>query len=176
MTAVGSRAWLGRAVLAMVAAVATNASLTALTIEHDAILVTLLAVAIVAAGALALEAMEALETGDHPPWTVVRADARPASGEDTRTMMFRHLVEAHLSSHDADDAVVWQLADLASRRLRQVHGLRYAEDPDRVSELLGPLLADWISRDRRHRYHPDHRHTRYTVAQLGDVVRRIEEL
>ena len=55
--------------------------------------------------------------------------------------MYRHLIEAHETSREADDTVLWQMADLASRRLRQVHGIRYADDPDRATELLGPVLA-----------------------------------
>ena len=90
--------------------------------------------------------------------------------------MYRHVIEAHLSSREADDAVVWQLADLAARRLRQVHGLRYADDPARATELLGPQLAEWVSHDRRHRYAPGPRHRRYTVQQLGRGRPRIEEL
>ena len=52
--------------------------------------------------------------------------------------MFRHMIEAHEASREADDTVLWQIADLAKRRLRQVHGLRYADDPGRATELLGP--------------------------------------
>ena len=55
--------------------------------------------------------------------------------------MFRHMVEAHQGSKDADDTVLWQIADLAKRRLRQVHGLGYADDPGRATELLGPLAG-----------------------------------
>ena len=91
--------------------------------------------------------------------------------------MYRRVVEAHLTSHDADDAVV-----LAAGRPRRpaappgAHGLRYADDPERATELLGPLLADWVSHDRRSRYRPDHRHTRYSPDQLNEVLGRIEAL
>ncbi len=68
--------------------------------------------------------------------------------------MYRHVVEAHLTSRQADDAVIWQLADLARKRLRQVHGFRPEDDPARTEELLGPQLAEWMSHDRRHRYTP----------------------
>jgi len=167
------RVWVGRAIVALLAAFTVNLSLTVLEIDHDAPLVALLAAATVAVGVLTLEALDAQV---HLPWTAPRPDARPNPGEDIRTMMYRHLVEVHETSRDADDAVLWQIADLARRRLRQVHGIRYADDPERVTELLGPLLSDLVSRDRRHRYLPDHRHERYSVAQLGDLVRRIEEL
>jgi hypothetical protein len=33
-----------------------------------------------------------------------------------------------------------------------------------------------VSHDRRHRYVPDARHTRYSVAQLGEALDRIEQL
>ncbi len=72
--------------------------------------------------------------------------------------------------------MVWQIADLARRRLRQVHGFRPEDDPARTEQLLGPQLAEWISHDRRHRYTPGATHQRYSLAVLGDAVRRIEEL
>ena len=120
--------------------------------------------------------LEALDSATRLPWVARRLDALPDRGEDTRTAMYRHVVEAHVTSREADDAVVWQLADLARRRLRQVHGLRPQDDPARTEQLLGPLLAEWVSHDRRDRYTPGQRHTRYTVAALGEVVRRIEAL
>ena len=168
-----TRAWVGRAVAALVLALAANATLSALTVRHDAALITLLAFATVAAVVLSLEA---LDSSTRFAWTVFRGDARPESGEDTRTTMFRHVVEAHQTSRDADDAIIWQITDLARQRLRQLHGLRYEESPEQVSELVGPTLAVWLSHDRRHRYLPGARHTRYSLEQLGEVVRRIEEL
>jgi len=167
------RVWWGRAGYALAAALVVNLILSRLEVDHDPALIALLAAAAVAVGAMTMEAFVA---GAHLPWTSSRVSSRLDTGEDTRTLMYRRVVEAHLTSHDADDAVVWQLADLAARRLRQVHGLRYADDPERATELLGPLLADWVSHDRRHRYHPDHRHTRYTPSQLDEVLSRIEAL
>jgi hypothetical protein len=168
-----TRAWVGRGVVALLVAVAANAALTALSIDHDTALVALLAVAAVAAVVLSLVA---LDTSTRTGWTVRRNDARPPTGEDTRTAMYRHVVEAHLASHEADDAILWQVADLARQRLRQLHGVRYDDSPQRVAELLGPVLTDWVSHDRRHRYLLGARHQRYSVAELGAVVRRIEEL
>jgi hypothetical protein len=168
-----ARAWVGRAMVAIASAITVNLSLSALRIDHDAPLIALLAATTVAAGVLALEVIDSYS---RLPWTSPRSDARPDPGEDLRTATFRHLIEVHETSRVADDAVLWQIADLAKRRLRQVHGIRYADDPARVTELLGPFLTDLVSRDRRHRYQPDHRHPRYTVAQLGDLVRRIEDL
>ena len=167
------RVWVGRATIAVLAAVTVNLSLSALKVDHDAPLVALVAATTVATGILALEA---LDSYTRLPWTAPRPDARPNPGEDLRTATFRHLIEVHETARVADDAVLWQIADLAKRRLRQVHGIRYADDPQRVTDLLGTFLTDLVSRDRRHRYQPDHRHPRYTVAQLGDLVRRIEEL
>ena len=167
-----SRAWTGRVVVALLVAAGVNLALVELDIQHDGALVSLLAVATVAAVALTLEALDATST---LPWTMPRRDARPDPGEDTRTATYRHVIEAHLTSREADDAIVWQVAELAARRLRQVHGFRYAEDPARATELLGPDLAEWVSRDRRHR-HRAGPGRRLTVEQLGAAVTRIEEL
>lgn len=166
------RAWTGRAAVALLVAAGVNLALHELGIGHDAALVSLLSVGTVAAVVLALESLDA---ASRLPWSVPRRDARPAPGEDTRTAMYRHVIEAHLTSRDADDAVVWQVADLAARRLRQVHGVRYADDPVRATELLGPELAEWVSHDRRHRFH-EGPGRRLTVQELGAAVRRIEEL
>lgn len=168
-----TRAWIGRAVVALIVALTANAVLSVLSVDHDASLVALLAFATVATVVLSLEALDAsTRTG----WTIRRSDARAESGEDTRTAMHRHVVEVHLTSRDADDTIVWQIADLARQRLRQLHGLRYDVSPEEVAELLGPQLTEWVSHDRRHRYVPGVRRQRYSVAQLGDAVRRIEEL
>ena len=173
MRAHSTRAWVGWAILAAAAAVSVNLGLSAVEVEHDAPMVALLTLTLFASGVLALQSWEA---HTQLPWTAPRPDARPHHGEDTRTAMFRHMIEAHEGSKDADDTVLWQIADLAKRRLRQVHGLRPAEDPGRTTELLGPLLADLASRDRRSRYQPGRRHRRYSVDELGELVQRVERL
>ena len=165
--------WVVRAGVALAAAATVDLSLAALEVEHDAPLVALL---VVAGAAAALLAVEALDVAVRLPWSLPRPDARPDPGEDTRTTMLRHLVEAHQTSREADDAVLWQIADLAARRLRQVHDLRWSDDPGRTRELLGPTLAELVSRDRRHRYQPGVRHRRYDLDELGELVRRIEQL
>jgi hypothetical protein len=170
---VSAKVWAGRAVVAALVAVGVNGALSGLSVRHDVTLVTLLATATVAAGVLALQA---LDTVTRVHWRAARADTRPERGEDTRTAAYRHVVEAHLTSREPDDAVIWQIADLARRRLRQVHGFRPEDDPRRTEALLGPQLAEWVSHDRRHRYVPGARHPRYSVAALGDAVRRIESL
>jgi len=168
-----TRVWAGWTILAAAAAVSVNLGLSAVEVDHDAPMVALLTVATFAAGVLALESLEAHA---QLPWWAPRPDARPNPGEDTRTAMFRHMIEAHEGSKDADDAVLWQIADLAKRRLRQVHGLGYADDPGRATELLGPPLADLVSRDRRSRYQPGRRQRRYSVDELGELVHRVEQL
>jgi hypothetical protein len=173
MRAPFAKIWIGRVILAAASAVSVNLGLSALEVEHDAPMVALLTVATFAAGVLALESLEAQT---QLPWTAPRPDARPHPGEDTRTAMFRHMIEAHEGSKDADDTVLWQIADLAKRRLRQVHGIRYADDPGRATALLGPQLADLVSRDRRHRYQPGRRRRRYSVEELGQLVQRVEQL
>jgi hypothetical protein len=165
--------WIVRGVMAALLAIGTNATLSASSVEHDPALVALLVVAVVAAFVLA---MTALESDARIGWTVRRSDARPDTGEDTRTATYRHVIEVHLTSMDADNTVVWRIADLAKVRLRQQHGVRPQESPGRTAELVGPVLAEWMSHDRRHRYLPDAPHRRYSVAELGEVVRRIEEL
>ena len=168
-----NRLWVGRVVLAAAAALAVNLALAAMEVEHDAPLVALLTVATITAAVLALESLEAPApfTGTAP-----RTDARPRPGEDTRTAVFRQLIEVHETSREADDSVLWQIADLAKRRLRQVHGIRYADDPDRARELLGPMLADLVALDRRSRYQPGRRHHRYSLDELGELVHRVEQL
>lgn len=168
-----ARRWLALAVIALVVAAVGNAVLSGLSVRHDPTLVALVAAAVVAAGVLALETADA---ATRVTWFAPRSDPGGDRGEDTRTASHRRVIEAHLSSRNADDTVVWQIAELARRRLRQVHDLRPGEDPARTEELLGARLAGWVSQDRRHRYVPGARHPRYTVAALGDVVRRIEEL
>lgn len=168
-----NRLWVGRVVLAAAAALAVNLALAAMEVAHDAPLVALLTVATITAAVLALESLEA-----HAPftWTAPRPDARPRPGEDTRTAVFRQLIEVHETSREGDDSVLWQIADLAKRRLRQVHGIRYADDPVRARELLGPMLADLVALDRRSRYQPGRRHHRYTLDELGELVLRVERL
>ena len=168
-----NRMWVGRVLLAGAAALVVNLALAAMKVEHDAPLVALLTVATIAAGVLALESLEA-----HTPltWKAPRPDSRAHPGEDTRTAMFRQLIEVHDASREADDTVLWQIADLAKRRLRQVHGIQYADDPARATELLGPTLANLVSTDRRHRYEPGRRHHRYTLDELGELVLRVERL
>ena len=168
-----SRVWVGRVILTAAAAVAVNLALSAMEVEHDAPIVALLTVTTIAAGVLALESLEAHTS---LPWTAPRPDSRPQPGEDSRTSMYRQMIQVHEGSREADDTVLWQIADLAKRRLRQVHGIRYADDPARASELLGPILADLVSRDRRHRYQPGQRHRRYSIDELGELVQRVERL
>ena len=169
-----TRAWLARLLVALLLAAGVNVALASLGVEHDVALIGLVSLTAVAAGVLALETVDA---ATRVQWGVQRADVQPGDGEDTRTAMYRHVIDVHRTSREADDAIVWQIADLATSRLRQLHGFRPAEDPARTHELLGPQLAEWVSHDRRHRYDPEHRvHHRYSVAELGDAVRRIEEL
>lgn len=167
--------WIGRVAVAVAAALVFNLSLSSLGYEHDTVLISLLVATLVAGGVLALEA---LETHTQFSWTAPNPAAPPDLGEDAGTTSFRHLIEVHETSRDADDAVLWQIAELAQRRLRQVQGPRYAEDPARVSELLGPYLADLVMRDRRQRHHDtqEDRNPRFSVAQLREMVRRIEAL
>ena len=167
------RIWVARVILAAASAVTVDLALSAMEVEHDAPLVALLTVTVIAAGILAIEVLEAHTS---LPWMAPRPDARPQPGEDTRTAMFRQMIQVHEGSREADDTVLWQIADLAKRRLRQVHGIRYADDPGRATELLGPVLADLVSRDRRHRYEPGRRNRRYSVDELGELVQRVEQL
>jgi hypothetical protein len=173
MKAHPTRIWVGRVILVAASAVSVNLALSAVEVEHDAPMVALLIVTTFAAGVLAVESLEAHAP---MPWTAPRPDARPHRGEDTRTAMYRQMIEVHEGSREADDTVLWQIADLAKRRLRQVHGIRYTDDPSRATELLGPLLADLVSRDRRHRYQPGRRHRRYSIDELSELVQRVERL
>ena len=168
-----AREWIGPALVALLSASGLNSALSLLAVAHQPWLVALLVCAVVATGWLLLCALDA---GERLPWTRPRPDAEPDRGEDTRTAMYRHVIEVHFSSHDRDETVVWQLADLAARRLRQVHGFSHVDDPARATALLGEPLAGWVALDRRDRYRPDHRYPRHTLAELADVVSRIERL
>lgn len=168
-----SGAWIGRAVVAAAVALVLNLALSSLGYEHDTALVALLVVTCVAAGVLTFEALEAHTQFS---WIAPGPAARSDPGEDLGTASLRHLIEVHQTSWDTEDAIVWQIAGLAERRLRQVHDLSFADDPDRVRELLGPHLAELVSRDRRHRSLQDQQNPRYTLGQLGELVRRIEDL
>lgn len=164
---------LGTAAIALVASLVVNGALVVLDVAHDTVLITVLALATAATGVLLVRGADAQ---DRPSWTTLRPDARADLGEDTRTATHRHVIEAHLTARVPDDAVIWLLADLAAVRLRQVHGIQYADDPQRVTELLGPRLAGWMSVGRRQRYRPEQRHRRYSVAELGAELARIEAL
>ena len=170
-----SRTWAFRLAAALVAALVVNLFLAViLEADHDVVVITLLALGVVAVGAVTVDA---LETSTQVSWSTPRTTPPLHGGEDARTTMYRQLVEAHLTARQADNDVLWQIAGLARQRLRQVHGFRYEDDPARAAALLGPELAGWMSQDRRHRYDPaGHRHVRYTAAQLGEALRRIEEL
>jgi hypothetical protein len=167
------RAWWVAGGAALVAAAVASVTFSVLDIEHDPVPIALIGLAAVATGTVVLATAA---TGERLPWTTPRDLLAPETGEDLRTEEFRWMVEAHVASRGSDDAVLWKMADLAATRLRQVHGLRYVDDPDRVSAMVGPLLAEWLSHDRRHRYDPAHRHVRYSVTELAEVVRRIEAL
>lgn len=166
------RAWAGPVLLTLLVAAGVNGALFELSVAHDVVLVVVLAAATVAATGLALQSLDLLA---RVPWEASGPDTRPGRGEDTRTATYRRVVQAHLTSREADDTVLWQLADLARRRVRQVHGFRPEDDPARAEALLGPQLAEWVAHDRRHR-EPGQPQPRYTVAVLDDAVRRIEEL
>ena len=53
-----------------------------------------------------------------------------------------------------------------------IQHLRTLQDKEPSS----PQLTEWVLRGRRHRPAPGQPHPRYTMATLGDSVRRIEEL
>lgn len=168
-----ARTWSTPLVVALAGAAAVNLGLSALGVEHDPLLIAVLALAV---AALLLVVVEVLDPRPPLTWLARLPNERADTGEDSHTEELRWLVEAHVASQGADDAVLWKLADLASRRMRQVHGVSWADDPRRTTELLGPQLAEWVSHDRRHRYDPAHHRHRHSLAQLGEVLRRIEDL
>ncbi len=124
--------------------------------RHDTVLIILLAAAAVAAVSLAMAGVDA-----GPPTCRGRCTAATPRQDSRRGHPHRDVPTHHRGPPDlvdADDAVVWQIADLAAPPDAAAPRLRYEDDPERAIELLGPLLADWVSHDRRHRYTPGARH------------------
>lgn len=86
---------------------------------------------------------------------------------DRRLRSLERIVTGHLEAREPNALLAVQLRALAERRLALRHGVRLDAEPERAAALLGPgVLALLEARPPR----------RLSLAQIDDVLRRIEEL
>ena len=116
-------------------------------------------VVVVAIGLL----VDGLAIDDHS-WSVEMDRWATPPGQDPRFSLYLRTIESHLTAQTPEPALRDRLADLASRRLEQRHGVR--RDDPRAAELLGPDLTAVLDGPPR----------RLSRAEIDRCVRRIEEL
>jgi hypothetical protein len=121
----------------------------------------LLLVAVVMA-VLALANISAV--GDGPDWSVDSIQPVSPPGQDTRLGMYTRVISGHLDARQLDPALRDRLADLADRRLHQLHGVGL-RDP-RATDLLGAEVAGILTGPPR----------RLSRAEIDRCVTKIEEL
>jgi hypothetical protein len=89
------------------------------------------------------------------------------AAEDGRLRTLERIVTGHLEAREPNGMLALQLRRLAERRLALRHGVRLDSEPDRAAALLGPeVMALLETRPPR----------RLSLAQIDDVLRRIEEV
>lgn len=86
---------------------------------------------------------------------------------DVRLLTLERIINGHLEARIPNDLLAVQLRELASRRLALRHGVRLGTEPVRAAALLGQDLLRFL--DAR----PP---LRLTLAQVNDILRRIEAL
>lgn len=97
----------------------------------------------------------------HPSPTAVEA------APDSRLRALERIITGHLEAREPNSLLALQLRGLAERRLALRHGVRLDTEPERAAALLGPgVLALLEARPPR----------RLSLAQMDDVLRRIEEV
>jgi hypothetical protein len=110
----------------------------------------------------------ALRAGGDAGWAARHVPAAPAdAAPDGRLRTLERIVTGHLEAREPNGMLAEQLRGLAERRLALRHGVRLDAEPERAAALLGPeILAVLEARPPR----------RLSLAQVDDVLRRIEEV
>ena len=101
---------------------------------------------------------------DGPDWSVDSIQSVAPPGQDTRLGMYTRVISGHLDARQLDPVLRDRLADLADRRLRQVHGVGL-RDPG-ASRWLGEDVTGILAGPVR----------RLSRAEIETCVRRIEEM
>jgi len=103
-------------------------------------------------------------TSDGPSWEVHPSQPVNEPGQDARLAMYTRVISGHLDARTIDPGLRDRLAELASARLRQRHGVGL-RDPV-ATDLLGREVADLLTGPAR----------RLARAEIETAVRRIEGL
>jgi hypothetical protein len=157
------RTWRDRALLAAGLSVVVNVLLAVVADHHNAVVVTLMLVSVVAWGGLLLDALGSAEAA---AWSAVLEPTGPPEREDPRLASYRRLLERHRFAREPDTVLQDRLLALADRRLAQVYGVRRSTDPERAHALMGADLAALDTPVPR----------RLTNDQIARLIDRIEEL
>jgi hypothetical protein len=103
-------------------------------------------------------------TSDGPSWEVHPSQPVTEPGQDARLGMYVRVISGHLDAKTLDPALRDRLADLATARLRQRHGLGLREPA--ATALLGHEVADLLTGPPR----------RLARREIEAAVRSIEGL
>lgn len=155
-----TRRWLTRLAVFVVGDTVLVLGLRYADFEPDALRLSLLAAAVLAAAWLVIDTV----TEPGPPWTVESRTLTRSAGVDARLGTYIRVLEDHVAAGVPTASLRDRLAALAAQRLELHHGLTLA-DPA-AAALLGPALADALTGPPR----------RLHRAELEDFVTRIEEL
>ena len=133
---------------------------TLMEFEPHALPLTLLVVVSVLGGGLLVDGLGV----DGQSWTVEVERWATQPGQDRRFAHDLRIIESNLTARTPDPNLRDRLAELATRRLEQRHGVR--RDEPRAAGLLGPDLIAVLDGPPR----------RLSRAEIDRCVRRIEEL
>jgi hypothetical protein len=103
-------------------------------------------------------------TSAGPSWEVHPSQPVNEPGQDARLAMYTRVLSGHLDAKGVDPGLRDRLAELASARLRQRHGVGL-RDPA-ATDLLGSQVADLLTGPPR----------RLARGEIETAVRRIEGL
>ena len=155
-----TRRWLTRLAVFVVGDAVLLLGLRYADFEPDALRLSLLAAAGLAAAWLVVDTV----TEPGPPWTVESRTVARSAGVDARLATYLRVLEDHVAAGVPNASLRDRLATLAAQRLELHHGLTLT-DPA-AAALLGPELASALTGPPR----------RLHRAELEDFVTRIEEL